>query len=527
MANSVFQHKRTSISGRAANSTTLPNPGQIAINMADGIMYSTNGTFVFEIGANNTNVRVTGNAILNGVIANGSLGSASQVLTSNGTTVFWSTPVAGSGSVNTAAQYAWTNTHTFSTNVAIGNSALTSALTVYNQFDAAVAGEYPAIITYGGYGGGIGFTDTANTSGVYPQNSGTLLNFFVGQAASDSAASKVKATLDANGLFVVNTKAQIGNVAGAWDFGTSSVLQAEQNSNGYVEITLMNSNSGSEASSDFTLTDNQGNSTQGFVDLGINNSGYSNSNFTIVGARGGYLYSQNSTMVVGTADPSSSVVLFAGSTLANSAKFSANATVTLLTNSTANVIAVYANGLTNATTLVVGSLEALYANATQLTLGTGYRFSANGTEGTAGQILMSNGTSTFWNATANDSTNLGGVTSANYLRKDATGTVTIGYTVTPYNGGVVSAAGSYTVNPANGNYQYYNANGAHTLTAPSSDCAVDLLITNGTSAGAITFSGFTVGASTGSTYATTSGQRFVISVRRINAISTYSIYALQ
>lgn len=115
MANSVFQIKRTSVSGRAANSTTLPNPGELAINMADQIMYSTNGTTIFEIGANNTNLHVTGNATIKAIVANGSLGTADQVLTTNGTVIYWKTPAAGGGgSVNVDAQYSWTNLHFFS-----------------------------------------------------------------------------------------------------------------------------------------------------------------------------------------------------------------------------------------------------------------------------------------------------------------------------------------------------------------------------------------------------------------------------
>jgi len=50
-ANNLIQIKRTSISGRAANTTTLPNPGELALNMTDGILYSGNGSVVFEIGA--------------------------------------------------------------------------------------------------------------------------------------------------------------------------------------------------------------------------------------------------------------------------------------------------------------------------------------------------------------------------------------------------------------------------------------------------------------------------------------------
>jgi hypothetical protein len=49
-----------------------------------------------------------------GISANGSFGTANQVLTSNGSTVYWSTVSGGGGSVNLASSYAWTNTHTWS-----------------------------------------------------------------------------------------------------------------------------------------------------------------------------------------------------------------------------------------------------------------------------------------------------------------------------------------------------------------------------------------------------------------------------
>jgi hypothetical protein len=89
MANNLIQVKRTSVSGRAANSTTLPNPGELALNMTDGILYSTNGATVFEIGANNTNARITGTLTVNAISANGTVGTNNQVLTSNGSRAYW------------------------------------------------------------------------------------------------------------------------------------------------------------------------------------------------------------------------------------------------------------------------------------------------------------------------------------------------------------------------------------------------------------------------------------------------------
>jgi hypothetical protein len=95
MANNKIQIKRTSVSGRAANTVTLTNPGELALNMTDGIMYSTNGSVVFEIGANLTNASVTNILTVKAVSANGSNGTSGQVLTSNGTGSYWSTASGG------------------------------------------------------------------------------------------------------------------------------------------------------------------------------------------------------------------------------------------------------------------------------------------------------------------------------------------------------------------------------------------------------------------------------------------------
>jgi hypothetical protein len=126
------------------------------------------------------------------------------------------------------------------------------------------------------------------------------------------------------------------------------------------------------------------------------------------------------------------------------------------------------------------------------------------------------------------------VDGATYGRKDGawvkalplatTATIAAGYTATPYNLGNIT---SFTLNPALGNYQYGTNNAAATWTAPANDCAIDVLVTNGATAGAITFTGFTVGISTGDTVTLVNGQRFIISIRRINAISTYLVKALQ
>jgi hypothetical protein len=103
-------------------------------------------------------------------------------------------------------------------------------------------------------------------------------------------------------------------------------------------------------------------------------------------------------------------------------------------------------------------------------------------------------------------------------------TISGGFALTPNNLGTIGV--SLTPNPLLGNYQFGTNNGAIGINVPTVDCAMDILVINGTTAGAITFSGYTVGA-TGDGLTTTNGNKFIISIRRINAVSTYIIKALQ
>ena len=141
MANNLIQVKRTSVSGRAANTTTLSNPGELALNMADGILYSGNGSVVFEIGANTTNSRVTGNLTIKGIIANGSLGTSGYVLKSNGSASYWDSEGSAVGAAN---QILYRN----SSNVLTTSSGL-----VYDGVSLKVNGNLESLYNNGSEGG--------------------------------------------------------------------------------------------------------------------------------------------------------------------------------------------------------------------------------------------------------------------------------------------------------------------------------------------------------------------------------------
>jgi hypothetical protein len=90
-----IQIKRTAISGRTPNTTTSANgsfidTGELALNLTDGKMFSSNGSVFFEVGANLSNLTVTSNAAVKTLVANGSSGQDGHILYSNGTGIFWS-----------------------------------------------------------------------------------------------------------------------------------------------------------------------------------------------------------------------------------------------------------------------------------------------------------------------------------------------------------------------------------------------------------------------------------------------------
>jgi len=89
------------------------------------------------------------------------------------------------------------------------------------------------------------------------------------------------------------------------------------------------------------------------------------------------------------------------------------------------------------------------------------------------------------------------------------------------------STGNITIDCGGRPLQFQTNGGAFTITAPANDGSCILLSTNNASAGAITFSGFSVGTNTGDALDTTNAHKFSITIWRINGTSGYRVAAHQ
>lgn len=113
---------------------------------------------------------------------------------------------------------------------------------------------------------------------------------------------------------------------------------------------------------------------------------------------------------------------------------------------------------------------------------------------------------------------------ADILKADTAAQLTAGFSSADFAAGTKSS-GTYTPDPADGNFQVATNGGAHTLAPPSASCVILIHYTNNGTAGTITTSGFTL--VDGDSFTTTDTHEFVCSICKINDVSTLTVKALQ
>jgi acyl dehydratase len=386
---------QTQITGNSA--TAYSN----AVNyVANGV---TNGTFVAANATYAANAGALGGVVASGYQTTAGLSANVATLTSNNTTYVNGKTEANlnvnssvnATNANNAAYLGGTIASGYQTTA--GLSANVATLTANNT--TYVNGKTESnlnvnnAVTFNGYSwnapAALG-TTTANTG-----------NFTTANASTLSVGTSFIANSTA--VYVGNTVANV-QIGGINVGGTPTALAGYGSSNSSVDITITNSNTGSNNSSDFAAYDTVGLTSPNFIDMGINGNTWSQSFWTINGPSDGYLYTGNTNLSIGTAG-AAYINFFTGGTLAANerARFAANGNLGIATTSPAYKLDV--TGDIRATANVYGTIATasqpnITANNSNYLGGT----AASGYQTTAG---LSANVATL---TANNSTYLGGYT---------------------------------------------------------------------------------------------------------------------
>ena len=97
----------------------------------------------------------------------------------------------------------------------------------------------------------------------------------------------------------------------------NSVAQFGGTTNTYLQVNIQNHSTGTQASSDYIATANNGDDSSYFIDMGINGSNYSDPSFSIQHSNDAYLYTNGANLTIGTASSGTAVIFHAGGTTAS------------------------------------------------------------------------------------------------------------------------------------------------------------------------------------------------------------------
>ena len=348
MANNVFQVKRTSTSGRTPNTTSSGNSqyinaGELALNMTDQVLYTSDGTNLITVGSNVANQRV-GNLTISAITANGSLGSSGQALTTNGSNVYWSTIVG----TNTAAAYVWSNTHTFNANVTLATTASLIANGTQGITGQVLTSNGSS--TYWGAGGSGGGATSVLVRQTYVAN-GSVNTFTV---TSGYTANNLDVYL--NGVKLQSTTG-VNTTSGS----TFTILGGTPANGTLIEVV-----GGLQYTNVLLLTANNSNALGG-----INAAGYA----LLSGASFTGPLSFGNAVSLGT---------------------TGNGTAGQVMTSNGSGAPYWVSPVTFVNTSATWTWSNTHTFNGNVIIGTAAGISANGTYGTAGQVLTSNGITAYW-----------------------------------------------------------------------------------------------------------------------------------
>ena len=378
MANTTFKLRRSSVSGKSPNTSTL-SIGELAINLTDRKLYSSDGTNIFETGSNLTSLAVFSSIVIGNSTVNTTVNSTAFSGTSNAATYV----IANSGITSNASGVFVTQ----GTGVVVNATGVHVNSAYINTISSNLA--YYVIANTGIVSNSTGvFVNSAYINTISSNNSAYL----GGLAASNYANTSAP---------LITTSITVGN----------STVNATINSTSFSGTSSNATNLNSQPGSYYTNATNITTGTLPYAQLGTNVVN-TTSNFTITG-----IYTHSANIVVGnstvnaTMFANSTNVYFTGiSSFSNLASYvvanngiTSNASGVFVTQGTGVVVnatgvhvnSAYINTISsNAAVFLTGN--AITTNSTALIITNTAGVYANGSLGTSGQILTSNGSTVYW-----------------------------------------------------------------------------------------------------------------------------------
>ena len=193
------------------------------------------------------------------------------------------------------------------------NVSIASIITNANANTAAYLTTYGGNISAGNviatlHGNVVGSTGSFSTTANIANLGVSGTSVFTGNISAGNIflTGNINATVGAvassNGIFYGNAAgfgALYTGISTGFVVQPQTIIQASSNFNGYSQINMQNISSGSNASSDYIATANNGTANDTYIDLGIASSTYNYSGFGIIKPNDGYVLVQGNTTTGG------------------------------------------------------------------------------------------------------------------------------------------------------------------------------------------------------------------------------------
>ena len=230
--------KRSSVAGKIPN-TSILGTGELALNLADKRMYSSDGSVVFEVGSNvhSLSVGAGGLTVGNGAFTfpNYDGGTGEFLKTDGAGNLSWATAAGALGSQfvsNSYFQPILANTNAYIASVAASNTSVTSGSFASTNntitFTRADSSEFDVVLT------GVGEVTNAYVTSTYVTNTDfqsalANTNSYIATKTDDSTALATNTAL----RILISDRIQVANVTST--YVTNTVFQsALANTNSYI-----------------------------------------------------------------------------------------------------------------------------------------------------------------------------------------------------------------------------------------------------------------------------------------------------